>query len=165
MRTFSFIVEDRFKIDGRRLIVVPGFRLDDDPYVMDGDPVIVTRPDGSKFETFVGGIPMVTTLHRNCIPVALPQSLEKSDVPVGSTITIHETRQRDDDPELPQFEIGQSVSVEESYRNKTARAGTINRKVWHHKYQVWNYYIVDSRGKPVTKRYLATDFAASKSDT
>ena len=93
------------------------------------------------------------------MPVILPTSFTKSDIPIGSIITISETRMRDNDEDQSIYEIGDRVTVKKNYRNRTPRTGSIDRKIWHHKHQLWNYFINDDFGKPVSKRYTAVDFS------
>ncbi len=162
MRSFTFTVEDVFQIDGQGIIAVPGLVVDDDPNVFPGDPLTIIRPDGTIVESNLGGISMINTIHRQCLPIILPKSLNKSDVPAGSTITITETRKRDNDENESMYNVGDHITVEQNHRNKTPRTGTIDRKIWHHKYELWKYYINDDSGNSVTKRYYAIDFSPTE---
>jgi hypothetical protein len=56
----------------------------------------------------------------------------------------------------PEFEIGDRVEVVLNQRNKTARVGSIVRRVWHFKNQQWLYFI-RAGARRVSKRYFAED--------
>ena len=56
----------------------------------------------------------------------------------------------------PEFQIGDLVTVIVNDRNKTPRAGTIQRIIWHHKDSRYNYYL-EADGRSVSKRYFADD--------
>jgi hypothetical protein len=164
MRVHSSTIQDVFQIDGRGCVVVPGLLLDADPHVCIGDPAILRRPDGTEIQTFVAGIEMIRTLDRNAMPILLPKTVHKNDVPIGTELVITETRSRDDDPNKPLFNIGNNVSVIINHRNKTARQGTIASAVWHHKYRLWHYYFVDTDGHRISKRYTSYDLVNRESE-
>ncbi len=128
MRSFTFKVEDVFQIDGRALLAVPGLQIDDQPNVFPGDPLSVVPPEETSIKTTLASILMVNTIHKKYMPVILPTSFTKSDIPTGSTITVSQTRKRDDEVNHSIYEIGDRVTVEKTYRNKTPRTGTIDRK-------------------------------------
>lgn len=157
MRVHSSTIEDVFQIDGRGCIVVPGLLLDADPHVCIGDPATLRRPDGTEIQTLVAGIEMIRTLDRNAMPILLPKNIHKDEVPIGTELAITETRPRDDNPNKALLNIGDNVSVIVNYRNKTARQGTIASAIWHHKYQIWHYYLVDADGHKISKRYMSHD--------
>lgn len=60
------------------------------------------------------------------------------------------------DAHAPELNIGQDVRVILSFRNQTAREGSIIDRVWHHKDRRWNYYM-EENGKRLSKRYFAED--------
>ena len=157
MRVHSSKIEDVFEIADRGCIVVPGLMLGDDTHVRIGDPVTLRRPDGTEFETTVAGIEMIGTPDRNALPVLLPKTIRKHHIPIGTQIDITETRPRDNDPDVSMMAIGDSVSVIANHRNKTARRGTIDSIIWHHKNQLWHYYIIDDSGTKISKRYTSYD--------
>jgi len=157
MRVHSSTIEDVFQIDGRGCIVVPGLSLDDDPHVCVGDPITLRRPDGTELQTNVAGIEMIRTLNRNAMPILLPKKIQKNDVPIGSELDITETRPRDNDHETPMLAIGDAVSVIPKHRNRTERHGTIDSQIWHHKYAIWHYFIVDDNGAKISRRYTSYD--------
>lgn len=107
---------------------------------------------------------MIRTSDRNAMPILLPKNIHKDDVPIGTELTITETHPRDDDPNKALLNIGDNVSVIVSYRNKTARQGKIASAIWHHKYQLWHYYLVDTAGHKVSKRYVSSDLVRHDSE-
>ena len=157
MRIHSSTIEDVFEIDDRGCIVVPGLLLDDDPHVCVGDPAILRHPDGTEIQTTVAGIEMIRTLNRNAMPVLLPKRLRKTDIPIGTELTITETHARDNNPEMQMLTIGDAVSVIPNHRNKTAHHGTIESAIWHHEFKLWHYFIVDGNGAKISKRYTSYD--------
>jgi translation elongation factor EF-Tu-like GTPase len=84
------VVEDRFVIKGRGVVVLPGIVPEEDERIRVGDQVEIRRPDGSLLGWSIGGIEIFST------PMARPREswdypilligLEKDDVPVGSEI-------------------------------------------------------------------------------
>ncbi len=159
MRVHSSIIQDVFQIDGRGCVVVPGLLLDADPHVCIGDPVTLRRPDGTEIQTTVAGIEMIRTLDRNAMPILLPKNIHKDDLPIGTALTITESRPRDDNPNHSLLNVGDIVSVIVNFRNKTARQGAIASAIWHHKYRLWHYYLVDAEGNRISKRYTSHDLA------
>jgi len=157
MRVHSSIIEDVFQIDGRGCVVVPGLLLASDPHVCIGDPAILRLPDGSEIQTTVAGLEMIRTIHRKAMPVLLPKNIRKADVPIGTELAITETRLRDDDPNKSLLNIGDNVWVIVNYRNKAAQQGTIESAIWLHKFHLWHYYIVDTNGNKLSKRYSSYD--------
>ena len=164
MRVHSSTIQDVFQIDGRGCVVVPGVALDADPHVSIGDPAILRRPDGTEIQTSVAGIEMIHTPDRNAIPILLPKNVHKDDVPIGTELVITETRPRDDDPNRPVLNFGDNVSVIINHRNKTARHGTIASTIWHHKDRLWHYYLVDTDGHKISKRYTSYDLVNLESE-
>jgi hypothetical protein len=67
--------------------------------------------------------------------------------------------------EKSHFDIGENVSVRINARNTSPHIGKIVEKIWHHKYQLWYYYIHDSRDRKISKRYTAADFLPTKQST
>jgi hypothetical protein len=164
MRVHSSTIQDVFQINGRGCVVVPGLLLDADPRVCIGDPVILRRPDGTELQTTVAGIEMIRTLDSNAMPILLPKNIHKDDVPIGTELVIAESRSRDDDPNTSLLNIGDNVSVIINYRNKTKRNGTIASAIWHHKYRLWHYYLVDTEGTKISKRYTSYDLVKLESE-
>ncbi len=84
---FLFQIEDVFDIRGRGCVLVPGV-----PYalgldVKSGEPLLIRTPDGKQVRTNIADFEMI-----NCgrpmahAPFSLPRSVEKSSLPVGSTV-------------------------------------------------------------------------------
>jgi len=61
---------------------------------------------------------------------------------------------------MPEFNLGQSVSVILNEQNHTAYVGTITQVIWHHKDCCYNYYI-EASGKKISKRYPAQDLRSA----
>lgn len=80
------VVEDRFLIKGRGLIVCPGIELGAEP-IRVGDLVELRRPDGTSLRWRIGGveIAMGAPPDRRA-PLMLLQDLGKEDLPVGTEI-------------------------------------------------------------------------------
>ena len=70
-------------------------------------------------------------------------------------------RELDGDPLRSLYRIGDYVRVVVNYRNKTPRTGTIDTAIWHHKFGIWHYRLVDDTGRSVSKRYEAPDLVAT----
>jgi len=68
---------------------------------------------------------------------------------------------RDSDQERPRFQIGEHVRVVLNEHNRTPRAGTISRAVWHFKYSCWHYFLTVD-GAAVSKRYVAEDLVPAR---
>jgi hypothetical protein len=58
----------------------------------------------------------------------------------------------------PNLTLGTHVRVRLSERNRTPHTGTIQRVVWHYELQRHCYFMVDDRGRKVSKRYFDDDF-------
>jgi hypothetical protein len=56
----------------------------------------------------------------------------------------------------PEFSVGEPVCVVPNERCHTPRQGQVERVIWHHKDQQYNYYLSEA-GKRISKRYLAAD--------
>ncbi len=56
----------------------------------------------------------------------------------------------------PEFSVGEPVRVVPNERCHTPRQGKVERVIWHHKDQQYNYYLSEA-GKRISKRYLAAD--------
>lgn len=165
MRVHSSTVEDVFHIDRRGWIVVPGLLLENSPYVQIGDPATLHHPDGTMIETHIAGMEMFNPHGRNCMPVLLPDDLRRADVPIGAILEITETHIRDNNPTDSLFEIGERVSVVINHRNQTPRRGMIHSAIWHNKYSLWHYYLIDDSGTRIHKRYTSLDLTRRDLDS
>ena len=161
----SSTIDAVFEIDGRGCVIVPGILHDSDARVQIGDHVYILTDDGC-IDTVIRGIEMISAKPRlDGLPIRLPKTIKRDDVPIGSTLNIVEDSPKDGVQNKSFFAPDDQVSVRANARNRTERSGTIERKVWHHKYQVWHYYIRDADGRPVTKRYTAADFIGDPHST
>jgi hypothetical protein len=70
----------------------------------------------------------------------------------------------DRDQQRPRFDLGASVRVVLNERNLTPHTGVVARRVWHHKYGCWTYFLSEG-GRPVKKRYLAEDLEGVEAET
>ena len=126
----------------------------------------LTGADDGCIDTVIRGIELIRAKPRlDGFPILLPKTIKRDDVPIGSTLNIVEDSPKDGVQNRSFFSPDDQVSVRANARNRTERSGTIERKVWHHKYQVWHYYIRDADGRPVTKRYTAADFIGDPHST
>ena len=94
MRQKLFIIEDRFQITGRG-IVVTGEREPDSPEFKVGSEVILVRPDGEEFITEVVGIEQFTPIdnkinRRKKVGVLLKNVTAKEVVPIGTEVFLNE---------------------------------------------------------------------------
>jgi translation elongation factor EF-Tu-like GTPase len=80
-------VDDVFELSGRgSVVVVPGIPRTGDWRVKVGDPITLERPDGSKLESTVTGIEMLSPPNPDCIPLLVGRGLTKHDVPIGTKL-------------------------------------------------------------------------------
>ena len=85
MPTFLFTVEDVFEISGRGVIPTPGVPISIQG-IRNGLTVELRRPDGTKLETVVADIVMVSPYDpERPIPIGL-RGITKQDVPIGTEI-------------------------------------------------------------------------------
>lgn len=165
MLEHSSTIDAVFEIDGRGCVIVPGIPRDSDPRVQIGDHVYILTDDGC-IDTVIRGIEMIHAKPRlSGFPILLPKTITKDDVPIGSTLNIVEDSPKDGTQNKSFFATNDHVRVRTNARNTTEHSGTIERKVWHHKYQVWHYYIRDADGRRVSKRYTAADLIGDPNGT
>jgi len=92
---FLFTVEDRFSIEGRGVVIVPGIPWKGGPVVKKGDPLILRTPLGEIIETFVRDLEMISPRPGGVIfhssPVLLPSDLHKFDIPIGTEVFLGAT--------------------------------------------------------------------------
>jgi len=161
----SSTIDVVFEFDGRGCVIVPGIPADSDSRVQIGDHVYILNGDDC-IDTVIRGIEMISAKPRiEGFPILLPKSINKDDVTVGSTLHIVENSPKDGTQNKSHFELNDLVRVRTNSRNRTERVGTIERKVWHHKYQIWHYFIRDTNGHSVAKRYTAADLVANSNGT
>ena len=80
-----FTVTDRFLIQGRGLVLVPGILPVEDERFRAGDPLMLKRPDGLEIMTTIGGIDFLRPNPNHVVPVML-KDLGKDDVAVGTEV-------------------------------------------------------------------------------
>lgn len=56
----------------------------------------------------------------------------------------------------PKYSLQQKVRITLNERNKTPYIGSIREIFWHYKEQRY-YYLIDSNGKKISKRYFEED--------
>jgi hypothetical protein len=165
MKEHSSTIDAVFEIDGRGCLIIPGIPYGIDSRVQIGDHVYILNGDDC-IDTVVRGIQMIRAQRKiEGLPIFLPKTINKSDVTVGSKLYIVEQSPKDGVQNKSHFELNDPVHVRINARNHTARTGTIERKVWHHKYQIWYYFLREIRGRLVSKRYTAADLVAETNGT
>jgi len=79
-------VEHAFEIRGRGLVLAPGITLVGEERIRIGDPIILSKPDGSSVETRIGSLQLFsTTSLRDEILIVL-EGTTKDDVPIGTEV-------------------------------------------------------------------------------
>lgn len=90
-----FVVEDRFQIEGRGCILVPGVSRDG-PSVGTGDPIRLRTPNGKETDTEIRALEMVNYLkppEHITAPVLLPPELKADHVPIGTEVYLLDKRE------------------------------------------------------------------------
>lgn len=85
----TFVVADTFAIEGRGLVLAPGFSFRAG-VVRVGDHVRLHRPDGTTIATSLAGLEMIDpAINRRSegTPI-LVRGLSKSDVPIGTVVSL-----------------------------------------------------------------------------
>ena len=89
-----FTVADRFQIEGRGCVLVPGLPCEPGgPIVKRGARIRLRTPAGRELDTFVAGIEMISYRKRPATftaPIILPNDITKDDVPVGTEVLLIE---------------------------------------------------------------------------
>ena len=89
MLAYLSTVDDVFELSGRgSVVVVPGIPRKGDWRIKVGDALILERPDGSKLESSVRGVEMLSPPNPTCIPLLIGVGLSKSDVPIGTKLWV-----------------------------------------------------------------------------
>lgn len=89
--TFLFTITDRFSIEGRGVVVVPGIPWTaGTPVVRRGAPLILRTPLGEIIRTFLQDIEMINykpdAKRVEATPISLPKDLHKFDIPIGTEV-------------------------------------------------------------------------------
>jgi len=91
-----FTVMDRFQIEGRGCVLIPGVSCEPgDPVVRLGDRIRLRMPAGSDLDTTVRGIEHIRYAkmpEKITFPVLLPENITKDDVPVGTEVLLLEEK-------------------------------------------------------------------------
>lgn len=85
----TFVVADTFAIEGRGLVLVPGFPFDVG-VIRVGDQVRLRRPDGTAIDAKIAGLELINmgAGHRvMAAPISL-RGISKSDVPIGTAVSL-----------------------------------------------------------------------------
>jgi hypothetical protein len=89
-----FTVADRFQIEGRGCVLVPGLPTDPgSPNLRKGARIRLRTPTGAETDTFIKELEMISYRQRPekiCIPILLPKDIAKEDVPVGTEVLLIE---------------------------------------------------------------------------
>ena len=165
MRILNSTVETAIEIKGRGCVLCPGLLKSQNPAVKIGEHLHLQGPDGTMIDTTVAGIEMIRSTERTGLPILLPREIHKIEIPVGTLVFVYEGSPCDCNPKQSGLEIGQSVRVILSHRNRTPHDGTIVNAIWHHKCCVWHYYIRDHHQRRVAKRYTAVDLEIQQNAT
>lgn len=84
-----FVVEDAFQLSGIGCTLVPGPSMDSGIDVRTGDALRLELPDGTQLDTQVTGLVSIRRTkpeHRRAVPLTLPKSVRKEQVPPGTRV-------------------------------------------------------------------------------
>jgi hypothetical protein len=91
-----FTVTDRFQIEGRGCVLVPGVSCEPGDVVLcRGHRIRLHIPGGTHVDTTVRGIEHIRNIKKPekvTYPVLLPEDITKDDVPVGTEVLLLEER-------------------------------------------------------------------------
>lgn len=91
-----FTVTDRFQIESRGCVLIPGVSCEPgDPVVRVGDRIRLQMPSGNDFDTTVRGIEHIRYAkmpEKITFPVLLPENITKDEVPVGTEVFLLEEK-------------------------------------------------------------------------
>lgn len=91
-----FTVTDRFQIEGRGCVLVPGVSCEvGDPVVRLGHRIRLRTPGGAELDTTVRGIEHIRYAkmpEKITFPILLPEDLTKEDIPVGTEVLLLEDK-------------------------------------------------------------------------
>jgi hypothetical protein len=88
---YLFTIADRFSIDGRGVVVVPGIpHVAGTPVVHRGDPLILRTPLGEIIHTNLQDIELIRYMpaakRLDATPISLPKVIHKFDIPIGTEV-------------------------------------------------------------------------------
>jgi hypothetical protein len=81
-----FVVEDRFEIRGRGLVLVPGINPEGDERFRVGERIALRKPDGTSVEAPIGGLEIPMSDNPSQGVLILLKTLTKEDVPAGTEV-------------------------------------------------------------------------------
>ncbi|WP_422012163.1 hypothetical protein [Roseateles sp.] len=87
--TLLFVVEDAFQLSSIGCTLVPGPSMDSGIDVRPGDALRLELPDGRQMDTQVAGFVSIRRTkpeHRRTVPLTLPKSVQKEQVPPGTRV-------------------------------------------------------------------------------
>lgn len=91
-----FTVTDRFQIEGRGCVLIPGVSCEPgDAIVCLGHRIRLRMPDGAVFDTTVRGIEHIRCAkmpEKITFPILLPENMKKQDIPVGTEVLLLEDK-------------------------------------------------------------------------
>jgi len=86
---FLFTITDRFSIEGRGVVVVPGIPWTA-PTVRKGDPPVLRTPLGAIIKTTLQDIELINyrpgANRLEATPFSLPKNIHKFDIPIGTGV-------------------------------------------------------------------------------
>ncbi len=91
--TYLFTISDRFAIEGRGVVVVPGIPWSQRITVRKGDALILRTPLGEIIRTHLQDIELINYRpggkRLEATPLSLPKELHKFDIPIGTEVYLH----------------------------------------------------------------------------
>lgn len=89
--TYLFAIADRFSIEERGVVVVPGIpHAAGTPVVRRGDQLILRTPLGEIIHTSLQDIELISYMpgakRLEATPISLPKELHKFDIPIGTEV-------------------------------------------------------------------------------
>ncbi len=91
-----FTVADRFQIEGRGCVLVPGLPTEPgSPNVVRGARIRLRTPEGKETDTLIKELELISYRKRPekiCIPILLPSDITKDDVPIGTEVILLEQK-------------------------------------------------------------------------
>lgn len=89
--TYLFTVTDRFSIQGRGVVVVPGIPWTEESHVVrKGDPLILRTPLGEIIRTNIQDIEMIDCRPDGKLlkssPISFPKDIHIFDIPIGTEV-------------------------------------------------------------------------------
>ena len=87
---FLFTVTDRFPLEKRGLLIMPGIPLEGAPAVRRGDPLTLRTPLGDIIKTSIKDLEWIRQEERSAefssLFILLPKGIHKFDIPIGTEV-------------------------------------------------------------------------------